>query len=128
MARRRGRRRTTSGASKELGHITEEYKHLLLLEAAARGPITPQSLREADRRLRRVRRSRLAILPVSPAACDAAAAIGGVGLGADALFGGAHPLATGTLTGFAVSVFISAAGIAGKWFTTKRQAGVSLEQ
>jgi hypothetical protein len=112
----------TPGAAKELNRIAKEYQQLVVKEARSKGPVTPQSIRAADRRLRGVRGAHRFLTAVSAETWDAAAALGALGDGADALFGGAHPLATGTLTGFAVSSAVAAAGIVGKWFSSDRRA------
>jgi hypothetical protein len=122
LARRhgqRGRRQITPEAAKELGRIAGDYQTQVLEEAASRGSTTPRALRKADKRLRRGRRGRSR--SISPATWDAATALGGLGVAADAYFGGAHPLAAGPLTGFVICAVIAAAGIVGKWRSGNRK-------
>jgi hypothetical protein len=75
----------------------ENYERQLLKVAGSKGPVTPQSLQAADRELLGDRDTPRSFIAVSPQTWDAAAALGALGGGADALFGGAHPLAPGTL-------------------------------
>lgn len=114
---RRGRRRISRAASRELGRIAAEYEKQLVEIASSRGPVTPESLCDADKRLRRRWRRRGR---VSSATWDAATGLGAFGCAAAAYFGGAHPLTAGPLAGFSVSAVVGAGGIVGKWSENRK--------
>ena len=54
LARRRSRRQVTPGAAKQLERLAKEYERQLIREASSKGPVTPRSLRAADRTLSRI--------------------------------------------------------------------------
>ncbi len=93
--------------------------------AAAHGAVTPESLREADQRLRRkMRRHRR--LFANPSRWDAIAVLGTIGLGVESVCATVHPFAAGSVAGVASRAVVAASGVTGGWIA--RNFGTSSRQ
>jgi phage tail tape-measure protein len=86
----------------------------VIQEAAAHGGVTPESLREADRRLRRKIRRRRRLF-ANPPTWDAIAGLGTIGLGVESVFATVHPFAAGSVAGVASLAAVAASGVTGGW-------------
>lgn len=99
----------------------------VLKEAASHGPVTPQSLRDADQRLRSRKLIKRRRLLADPGTWGAIAGLGGIGLAVESVFATVHPFAVGSVVGVASWATVAASGIVGGWiaknFGKNSQAG-----
>lgn len=118
LPRRRDLGRVTPEARREARRLAEEYKHQVFREAEAHGAVTPESLRQADQRIRRKMKRRVKLF-ADESTWNAVAGLGGIGLAVDSVFAAVHPFAVGSLVGISSLGAVAASGFIGGWIARK---------